>query len=107
MRKSAGDKGDFWHLWSSKHEADGCNGLARYDFLLVFYSDLMSRWNRVKLQAVDVSSIIIANNNNNQFGDIYRTTFFLTSLNHKLSTTVTYQSWYETRTLYWDSVTTR
>ena len=38
--KSVGAKGDFGHFPSSEQYADGCIWLARYDFLLVFYSDL-------------------------------------------------------------------
>jgi len=34
---------------SSGHQPDGFNRLARYDFLLVFWSDLRPRWNRCRV----------------------------------------------------------
>ena len=36
---------DFGHFRLLEHDADGSNRLARYDFLLVFRSDLKYRWN--------------------------------------------------------------
>ena len=38
-------KHDFEHFRSSEQHADGTKRLARYDFPLVFYSDLRSWWN--------------------------------------------------------------
>jgi len=40
--QSVGAKDDFERFQSSEQHADGCVLLARYDFLLVFYSDLGS-----------------------------------------------------------------
>jgi len=39
-------KHDFEHFRTSGEHADSTNRLARYDFLLVFYSDLKSMWNQ-------------------------------------------------------------
>ena len=44
MPKSVSAKFDFGHFWSLE-QASGCVWLARYDFLLVFYSDVSSGWN--------------------------------------------------------------
>jgi len=44
--KFAGVRGDdFGHLLTLDQHANGCIWLARYGFLLMFYSDLRSRWN--------------------------------------------------------------
>ena len=48
---------DFGQLRSSDQHADGINQRVRYDFLLVFYSDVRSSWNRCQ-----VSSPLIRNN---------------------------------------------
>ena len=41
-------KHDFEHFRTSGEHADSTNRLARYGFLLVFYSDLKSMWNQVE-----------------------------------------------------------
>jgi len=47
--KSLGVEGDYRHFQPSEQHSAGCISLARYDFLLVFYSDLSSRWNRCRV----------------------------------------------------------
>jgi len=42
-------KDDFERFQSSEQHVDGCVLLARYDFLLVFYSDLGSMLNRCRV----------------------------------------------------------
>ena len=41
-------KHDFENFWSSEQHADCTKKLARYDFLLVFYSDFRTNWNRCR-----------------------------------------------------------
>ena len=50
-------KHDFGNFRSAEQQYDGCVWLARYDFLLVFYSDFGSRWNRVKLYVCTYGAI--------------------------------------------------
>jgi len=52
--KSVGTKGDFGHFRSSEQHADSTNRLARYAFLLVFYSELRSRWTVVELKSREI-----------------------------------------------------
>ena len=60
-------KRDFGHFWSSRQHADGCVLLARYDFLLVFQSDVRSSWNRCRVYESPngADSIIIPRGKNN------------------------------------------
>jgi len=51
----SGAEGDFRHFRSSQQQADGINRLAKYDFLLVFYSDVAETV--VELEAVEVSRL--------------------------------------------------
>ena len=44
-------KCDFGDFRSSGQHADGFDRLGRYDFLLVYYSDLRSRWNRFQRES--------------------------------------------------------
>ena len=48
--KSVSNTSDFWHIWSSEQRSgSGSDRLGRYNFLLVFHSDLKSGWNRYGL----------------------------------------------------------
>jgi len=47
-------KHDFEHYQSLEQHADASVSLARYDFILVFYSDFISTWNHFEIQAIKV-----------------------------------------------------
>ena len=65
---------NFGHCWSSEEYTNSYNLLARYYFLLVFYSDIMFRWTHFQvIIAVKVSSTIIPTARTLQ--GIYRATF--------------------------------
>ena len=77
LPKSTRVEGDFEPFRSSELYANGCLFLAIYDFLLVFYSDFMSRLNHSDvIEAVEVSRIIISKKKKeeNERHVIYRTT---------------------------------
>ena len=46
MAKSVSDQGDRGHFQALELHANGTKRLTNYDFLLVFHSDLRSRWNQ-------------------------------------------------------------
>ena len=48
---------------SSKQHADGNNQLARYDFLLIFYSNFRSRWNYCQVISCQSQQTEIPHNN--------------------------------------------
>ena len=64
MPKSVSAKCDIGLLTASDQYANDCISLARYDFLLVFCSDVASRWNSCR--AVKVGRTTILNNKKNE-----------------------------------------
>ena len=61
MQKSLGPKAGFWVLLViAPQHADCTNQLTSCDFLLVFYSDVRSRWNRCPVISRRSQQVFIA-----------------------------------------------